>query len=183
MAKAAKGFSGLRIFPVTKNDSTGYTVGAKIGISGSQSFTSSPEVTEWKVMADDGVYDSGADWQGMKATLTLAECPLTLKEYFEGGDYDEVTKVYTYKSISQAPEIAMAFKVLQSDGTWLMVQLFSAKATSFKTDYKTKGESADISPATIELLIKNRVIDTDVKKEKEAAVAGDLTWLDTIVLP
>jgi len=52
-----------------------------------------------------------------------------------------------------------------------------------KADYKTKGESSDISPVVIEFLIQNRVIDNDVKKEKEAAVVGDLTWLDTVVLP
>jgi len=183
MAKAAKGFKIRGIFPVTKNDATGYTVGTKVAVSGAQSFTKSPDVTEWKINADDGIYDSGSDWNGEKATLNLAECPLTLKEYFEGGELDVPTGVYTYKSISQAPEIAMTFQVLQSDGTWLMVQLFSMKASSMKADYKTKGESSDISPVVIEFLIQNRVIDNDVKKEKEAAVVGDLTWLDTVVLP
>ncbi|MDF2889790.1 MAG: hypothetical protein K0R80_157 [Clostridia bacterium] len=181
MAKAAKGFKIRGIFPVTKNDATGYTNGAKIAVSGAQSFTAAPEVTEWKINADDGIFDSGSDFNGVKATLTLAQCPLTLKEYFEGGEYDEVTGVYTYKSISQAPEIAMAFQVLQSDGTWLMVQLLSMKATSFKADYKTKGESGDISPVTIELSIQNRIVDNVVKLEKEAANEAALTWLDTIV--
>lgn len=181
--KAAKGFKIRGIFPVTKNDATGYTVGAKIAVSGAQTFTKSPEVSEWKIPADDGIYDSGSDWNGEKATLTLAECPLNLKKYFEGGEYDEASGVYTYKSISQAPEIAMTFQVLQSDGTWLMVQLFSMKATSMKADYKTKGESGDISPVTIEFLVQNRVKDNDVKKEKEAAIESDLTWLDTVVLP
>jgi hypothetical protein len=55
------------------------------------------------------------------------------------------------------------------------------KASSMKADYKTKGESGDISPVTIELLVKNRVIDNDVKKEKEAATEADLVWLDTVV--
>lgn len=181
--KAAKGFKIRGIFPVTKNDSIGYTVGEKVAVSGAQSFTASPEVTEWKINADDGIYDSGSDWNGVKATLTLAECPLTLRKYFEGGEYDSGTGVYTYSSTSQAPEIAMSFQVLQSDGTWLMVQLMSMKATSYKADYKTKGESGDISAVTIELSIQNRVKDNVVKLEKEAAVVGDLTWMDTIVVP
>lgn len=180
MAKAAKGFTRLSIFPITKNDSEGYTTGAKIAITGAQSFTASPEVSEWKINADDGIFDSGSDWNGMKFTLNLAQCPLSLKQYFEGGAYDSETKVYTYKSDSQAPEIGMSFKVLQSDGTSLMVKLFSLKCSSFKMDYKTKGESGDIAPAVIEGLIQNRKTDNAVKEEKETVTDADLTWLDTL---
>ena len=180
MAKAAKGFSGLRIFKVEQNDSAGYRVDQKITITGAQSFTRSPETSEWKIMADDGVYDSGSDWQGEKFTLNLAECPLELKKYFEGGEYDDETQTYKYYSHSQAPELAFAFKVLQSDKTWLMVKLFSVKCYSLRTDYQTKGESSDISPAIIEGIIKNRVIDNQVREEKEAPNEGALIWLDSI---
>lgn len=183
MAKAAKGFKIGGIFPVTANNASTYTVGAKIAVSGAQSLTMSPETSDWKINADDGIYDSGSDWNGIKATLTLAECPLSLREYFEGGDYDETSKVYTYKSTSQAPEIAMTFKALQSDKTSMMVQLFSMKATSYKMDYKTKGESSDISAVTIEFLIQNRIKDNAIKIEKEAATEADLVWMDTVQLP
>ncbi len=180
MAKAAKGFSGTRIFLVTKNDATGFTAGSKIAVSGSQGFTSSPETTDWKINADDGIFDSGSDWNGDKFTLTLAECPLDIKQYFEGGTYDSTSKVYSFYSTSQAPELAIGFKVLQSDGSWLMVKIFSLKCSSFKIDYKTKGESGDIASVTIEGLIKNRVIDNKIKEEKYAATEADLTWLDTM---
>jgi phi13 family phage major tail protein len=179
-AKAAKGFKIRGIFPVTKNDGTGYTVGAKIAITGAQSFTASPEVTEWKINADNGIYASGSDWNGIKATLTLAECPLTLRQYFEGGTYNGTTFVYSFASDDQAPEIGMSFEALQADNTRLMVKLFSMKATSFKMDFKTKGESGDISPVTIEFLIQNKVIDNLVKEEKETVTDADLTWLDTL---
>lgn len=178
--KALKGFSGLKVFPVTKNDGTGYTTGAGVAISGAQSLSRSPEKSEWKIFADDGIYDSGSDWQGDKITITLAELPMDLKKYFEGGDYDATSKIYTFKSISQAPELALAFKCLQSDGTWKMVKFFSFKATSLKDDYKTKGEGNDITPITIEGLIMNRVQDQVVKQEKEATTSADLVWLDTV---
>ena len=95
MAKAAKGFSRLSIFPVTKNDANGYTAGERVAITGAQSFSATPEVTEWKINADDGIFDSGSDWNGLKFTLNLAECPLTVKQYFEGGIYDKDTGIYT----------------------------------------------------------------------------------------
>jgi phi13 family phage major tail protein len=180
MAKALKGFKIRGIFPVTENDASGYTVGAKIPVTGAQSFSCAPEVTEWKIMADNGVYASGSDWGGMKATLTLAECPLSLRTYFEGGTYDSTTHVYSFDSDDQAPELALAFECLQIDGTRLMNKLFSLKATSFKMDYATKGESSDISPVTIELMVQNRVDNNRVFDAKETVTDDDLTWLDTM---
>lgn len=180
MAKAAKGFKIRGIFPVTKNDATGYTVDTKIAVTGAQSFTFAPEVSEWKINADNGVYASGSDWNGMKGTLVLAECPLSLKPYFEGGTYSDVTKVYTFKSDSQAPEFGLAFEALQADNTRMMVKLYSVKALSFKLDYKTKGESSDISAVTIEVMIQNKISDNIVKDEKETVTDADLTWLDTM---
>jgi phi13 family phage major tail protein len=183
MAKALKGLKGIRIFPVTKNDSTGYTVGTKVAITGAQSLSFSPETSEWKIYADDGVYDSGSDWQGMKFTLQLAEMPLDLQKHFEGGAYDTPSGVYTYKSDSQAPELAMSFAALQSDGTSRMVQIMSLKCSSYKNEYKTKGEGNDVTPITIEGTIMNRKKDNVVKLEKEAANDAALSWLDTIILP
>ena len=178
--KALKGFKIRGIFPVTKNDAEGYTCGTKISVTGAQSFTCSPEVTEWKIMADNGVYASGSDWGGIKATLVLAECPLELRPYFEGGTYDNTTKVYSFDSDDQAPELAMSFECLQIDDTRLMNKIYSMKATSFKMDYATKGESSDISPVTIELMIQNRIQDNRVFDAKETVTDTDLTWLDSM---
>ncbi len=178
--KALKGFSRLRLFPVTKNDGTGYTVGAKVIVSGAQSFSRSPETSEWKIYADDGIYDSGADWQGDKVTIQLAELPLEIKKYFEGGEYDELTSTYTFKSSSQAPELGLAFCCLLSDGSWLMKKFYSFKASSLKDEHKTKGEGNDITPYTIEGTIMNKVIDQTVKQEKIAALEADLVWIDTM---
>lgn len=177
--KAFKGFSGLRIALVTKNSATEYATNTQIPMTGAQSFTMSPEVSEWKIPGDDGIFDSGADWNGAKFTLTLAHMPLEWKPNFEGGTYNSTTKEYDYGSDSQAPEIAIGFKVLLSGGGWRMVKLWSCKCSSLKEDFKTKGESGDISPVTIEGLIQNRALDNKAKREKEAAVEADLTWLDS----
>lgn len=178
MAKAAKGFSRLSVFPVTVNNGTTYTAAVKVSIPGAISFSASPDVSTWKINADDGIYDSGSDWNGMKFTLTIAECPLSLRQYFEGGVL--AAGVYTYKSTSQAPELGLSFRVLQSDNTSLMVKLYSVKASSFKMDYKTKGDSGDVASVVIEGLIQNKVSNQDVKAEKETVTDADLTWLDTM---
>jgi phi13 family phage major tail protein len=178
MAKAAKGFSRISVFPVTVNNATTYTAAVKVSIPGAISFSAAPETTDWKINADDGIYDSGSDWNGMKFTLTIAECPLTLRQYFEGGSV--TASVYTLKSTSQAPELGMSFRVLQSDSTSLMVKFYSLKCTSFKMDYKTKGQNGDVAQVVIEGTIQNKVSNNDVKAEKETVTDADLTWLDTM---
>jgi phi13 family phage major tail protein len=180
MGKALKGFKRLSVFPITTNTASTYTPGAKVAITGAQSFTANPETSEWKIYADDGIYDSGSDWLGLKFTLTLAECPLDLRQYFEGGEYTAGTGVYIFKSDDQAPEIGLSFAALLSDGSWNMVRMFSAKCSSVKMDFKSKGEGNDITPVTIEGTVMNRKTDNAVKEEKIAALSTDLTWLDTL---
>lgn len=181
MGKALKGLKRLKIFPITTNDSTTYTPGAAIAITGAQSLSFSPETQEWKSYADDGIFDSGSDFLGMKFTLTLAQCPIEFKKHFEGGEYDDATDVYTFHSDDQAPELGMTFAALQSDGTYQGVRLFSLKCSSYKNDYKTKGESSDSNPITIEGTIMTKKKDNAVKAEKELANDAALTWLDVLV--
>lgn len=180
MKKSLKGFSDLRIFPVTLNDSTGYTVGAVIKVPGAQAFTRTPETSDWKEYSDDVLSDSGSDWLDDKVTIQLSQLPLELKKYFEGGDYDEEKDEYTFKSISEAPELALAFKCMLRDKSWLMKKFYSFKATSLKDEHKTQGENGEPTPVTIEGIIMSRIMDTFVKKEKNAATSADLVWLNTM---
>lgn len=184
MAKILKGLSGLRIFPITANDVTTYTTGAAVQVPGLQSLGLDPDVTEWKVMADDGVYEAGADWNGMKISLQLAELPISLKPHFEGGDYDETSKEYTYHSDDSAPEIGFTFRAKTSDGNYRMIKLFVLKCSKVKEDYKTKGESGgDSTPVVIEGTVTQRKIDNAAKREKDTMTDADLTWLETLVDP
>ncbi|MDR0405665.1 MAG: hypothetical protein LBH54_02595, partial [Clostridiales bacterium] len=101
--KALRGLADLGIFPVVKNDETGYSVGKRIPIYGAQEITAQKEVNEWKIYADDGIFDSGADWRGNAFSLTIAGLPNEYRSYFEGGDYDTATGEYTFSSVSDAP--------------------------------------------------------------------------------
>ena len=181
MAKTLKGFKRIKIFPLTTHDTSTYTPGTAVAISGAQGLAFSPETSEWKQYADDGLYDSGSDWLGMKFTLTLAECPISLKTHFEGGTYTSGTGIYVYKSDDQAPELGMTFAALQSDGTYQGVRLFSLRCSSYKNDYKTKGESGEGNAITIEGTIMNRKTDNAVKEEKELSDDAALVWLDALV--
>jgi len=177
--KALRGLSDLGIFPVTKNDETGYAVGQRIAITGVQELTSQKEVSEWKIYADDGLYDIGSEWKGSTFTLTLAGLSNELRGYFEGGTYDELTDEYTYSSDSDAPEIALSFSSVSDSNAKELTKVYSAKCTKVSFEHKTKGDGNSVVPVKIEGYFLQRKIDNAVFTKKDAA-STDISWLNTI---
>lgn len=178
--KALRGLADLRIFPVTSNTADSYAVGTGISVAGVQEFTSTKEVEDWKVYADDGIYDSGSTWQGNSFTLTLAGLPLELRADFEGGVYDEETGEYSYLSTTEAPEIALSFSSLSGSGQKELTKIYCAKCSRISFDHKTKGGSESVTPVKIEGTFMNRKTDNAIFAKKDAA-AEDITWLEKIV--
>lgn len=177
--RTLRGFANLSIFPVLQNDTLGYKVGTKIAIPGAQSLTSQKEVDQWKIYADDGIFDTGADWKGNTFTLQITDLPHSLRSYFEGGEYDEETGEYTFSSESEAPEIAMSFSSIANSSTKELTKVFSAKCTRVSFEHKTKGESNSYTPVKIEGEFMERKYDKAVFTKKDVT-DGSLTWLNTI---
>lgn len=178
--KILKGLKRLVLFPVTANTADTYTVGEKVNIPGAQTLTLEPDTTDWKVFADDEVYEAGTDWNGMNMTLQLAELPLELKPHFEGGEYDETEKTYEYKSSSVAPEIGIGFAALTSDGEYRMKKIFALRCGRVTVEHRSKGSGDAVSPVSITGIVTSRLKDGVVTVEKDSA-DGALTWLDTLV--
>lgn len=179
--KVLRGLKRINIFPITANTATEYTTGAAVSVPGAQSLTVEPETSDWKIYADDTVYESGSDWLGMKLTLQLAELPLSLRPHFEGGNWDNATKEYTYKSSSVAPEIGMSFMCATSDQQFRMMKFYALRATKVKGDYKTKGDGDSASPVTIEATVTSRLKDEQVQTMKDTTSDKDFTWMNTLV--
>lgn len=183
MANGIKGFSGLRFFEVTQNNTTGYTTGTKVDIPGVVSATCERKTEEFTLYADDGIYDSGAEFSGETWEIVVQELSLNLMSQLDGATYDEQSSTYSWGTDSSAPEIAFAFKALKRDGNYRMIKYYSARVTSIKTEYKTLGENKDGSRYTISLSAGTRVLDNKMFTAKDSANAADLTWLDTMVEP
>ena len=177
--KALRGLANLGIFPVVKNDKTGYSVGTRVPVYGVQEFTSQKNVNEWEIYADDGVYDTGADWKGSSFTLTLAGLPNDLRTHFEGGSYDATTGEYTFSSVDEAPEIALSFSSVSGGDELELTKVFSAKCTKVSFDHKTKGDGNAVTPVKIDGKFMQRKFDDAVFTKKDGGKT-DLTWLEAI---
>lgn len=175
-----KGFSGLRYWPVSKNDDTGYTTGEMEAIPGAQSATMDRSTEDYSILADDQIWDSGADFTGETLEITVIELGLPLMAALDGADYDQEEGVYSWGPGKVPPEIAIGFRALKADGTYRMVKYYSCSVTSITAEYATKGQNTEGTPYVITLAAKTRIKDGKLYAMSDGTTAGDSTWLDTI---
>ena len=177
--KYLKGFSGLRIFPITSNTEEEYIVGEMVKVPSAQKLSKEEQAESEDILADDGIWDTDSDVTGEEVTITLAELSNELRAQLRGGTYDEETKTYSFKKGDVAPELACAYRGLLADGTYRMWKQYRFKVSKIKMDLETKGNSksgVEITGKFLDRACDGKFYDI---KDTEAGNA-DLTWLDTI---
>lgn len=180
MSKSAlKGFCACRIFPITTNDATTYATGTKVALPAAQEMTKDVSRAEYTIYADDGVYDAGSDFQYEDLTVTLAELTSELESKLSGGTYDATADVYSFKNTDIAPEYALGYAALKSDGTYRQFMHYCAKLMSVKITHKTKGEGQDIQAYQLTFRTFARKSDGLVRDIKDGTDTT-YTWLDTV---
>lgn len=178
--KYLKGFSWLRIFPITTNTEEEYIVGEMVKIPAAQKMSKEEQSEEEDIMADDEIWDTDSDVTGEEVTITLAELTNELRAKLRGGTYDEKTKTYSFKKGDVAPELACAYRGLLADGTYRMWKQYRFKVSKIKMDLETKG-NGNKSGVEITGKFLNRACDGKFCDIKDTEVGNaDLIWLDTI---
>lgn len=177
--KYLKGFSRLKIFPLTKNTLEEYMVGQGILIPSAQKLSKEIDSSEENIYADDEVWDVDKTVNGEKFTLTLKELPNELRAKLEGGKYDETTKEYDFATTDNTPEFACTYRGLLADGTYRMFRQYKCVVTKVKMDLETKG-SGNNGAVEIEGMFMARTYDNKLFTIKDTETTTDLTWLDTI---
>lgn len=176
---ALKGFCAARIWPVTTNNSTTYATGTMISLPSAQALTKDVSRSEYTIYADDGVYDSGADFLYEDLEFTVAELPLEIEAQLSGGTYDETEKTYLFKNTDVAPEYAYGYAARRVDGEYRMFKHYSMKLMSIKVDHATIGDNKDIQAYKLKFRSTQRMADGSVRFTKDSS-DGTYTWLNTI---
>lgn len=181
--KALKGFANLGRAPLTANTPAAYTPGTRVAMSGAQSCTATDNRQDYEIRADDGVYDSGSDYQNTQLVVTVAEMDLAGLADLTGADYNETDKELSEAELDVAPEVALNFSGLRADGGKRLFVYYCCKLTSYKADLNTRGANNDISAYQLTFKCYGRAYDGRVRTTKDVdAVAGviDLSWLNTV---
>lgn len=177
--KALKGFCGARVWPVSVNNSTTYTTGEMVSLSAAQNLTKEVTGNEYTIYADDGVYDSGEDFQYEDLTFTVAELPLEIEAQLSGGTYSETDKTYTFKNTDTAPEYAFGYAALQVDGNYRMFKHYVVKLTKVGVEHATRGDNNDIAAYELTFRGTQRAADGAVRIMKDSE-DKTYSWLNTI---
>ena len=177
--KALKGFCAARVWPVTVNSADTYTTGEMMALPSAQNLTKEVTRSEYTIYADDGIYDSGSDYQYEDLEFTVAELPVEIEAQLSGGTFDEKEKAYTFKNNDTAPEFAFGYAALMTDGQYRMFKHYVVKLMSVKVDHATKGESGEIAAYVLSFRSTQRMADGAVRITKDSE-DNTYSWLSTI---
>ena len=112
--KYLKGFSRLKIFPITKNTLDEYAVGEGTLIPSAQKLSKEIDSSEENIYADDEVWDTDSDVTGENVTITLAELSNELRAQLRGGTYNKETKTFVTSLILFYP-YCKSSKIINND--------------------------------------------------------------------
>jgi len=176
--KGLMGFSRCTLFPIVKNDATGYEVGAKRDLPYAQSMTKEADTSEQKVYADDSLYLNVVNFNGLNVEITLAEIGLQDMADLGFGDYDESTKTLTWNPQGSNKEYGITFRCLMANGEYRMYRMYRFSISSItETETTTKGDSANVQSYVVKGNFSPRAYDD---KMGEIHDGNDMAWLDEI---
>lgn len=180
--KALRGLSGIKVFELLENTETNYKVGEAINIPYAQKLTRDIQTSNDPIYADDEIYDDEEIFDGEDFELEIPEADLELMSVFEGGNYDEKTKEYSWGPDNQSKDYAMTFKAKRKDGNYRMFRYYRAKFKKVKQDLQTQDNGTQVATLTISGTFYKRALlsDAKVRVYKDSTNSKDLTWLDTI---
>lgn len=180
--KYLKGFSNFGYRPVTLNDDTGYAVDDDkyTPVPGGQSCSGTDNKTDYIIPADDGVWDSGADWEDTTLEIVVVETDLATLAEITGADITD--GVMEEGTLDEAPELALSFSALRRDGGYRLFRYYSCRCTSYKVSHTTKGENNDAQAYTLTFKCSPRVSDSKLRAVKDVEKGTSLDWIKTFAV-
>lgn len=195
MAGTRIGCDHLVYAPLTKDDGTTLTYGTPVALPNVMKININPNPSSETLFADDGPAETAATLGKIeveidKAALTLVEKAALL------GHQKDANGVLMYGSNDSAPNVAIGFRTLKSNGTYRYVWLLKGKFMEPEDNNETKGDSISFQNDTIkgEFAKVNKrftVNGKEIQPWKSEADDEDgttpstaiATWFDDVYLP
>lgn len=175
MSKYTIGLDNLYFALVTKDDATGVTYDAMLPAPGVISVDITVETTSGDLYADDMNVDHYEAISAYNVAIDIASLTDELRAKLAGHEYDELTQTVIEKATDVAPSVGMAFRSMNSDGSYKYVKLMSGKFTESGDSYKTKGENTEYQTKKLNGKFTPRTYDKVLRKTTDDATVSD-TW-------
>lgn len=177
--KYLKGFANLGYIPVVVDAAGTYTAGSTYtAIPGAVSCSTNNNKEDFKIRADDGIWDSGAEWDDSELTIVITEMELALYAALTGSTY--TNGVMEETTLDEAPVVALTFSALRADGGYRLFRYYCCKCTDIKVSHTTKGQSKDAQTYELTFDVLPRKLDNSVRGTKDVAAGDDLSWLRSV---
>lgn len=178
--KVQFGLSKIKLFPITKDDTSGTTYGELIDLPGAVSLTLDSEESENKFYADNMDYFSSFKSSGYTGSMEIAKIPTNVLTEIFGQTKDSTTGALVEKATDKVKEFGMAFQI-EGDESPTVYQLM--KVSCGKPAVKSSTTTDSTEPVTAELKIsaKPRMSDQVIKAIYEQDAAGHETALTKMI--
>lgn len=182
--KYLKGFSNFGYRPVTKNDEDGYTVDDDkyVTVPGGVSCSPNDNREEFNIPADDGIWDSGSDWESTDLEIVVTETELKTIAELLGATYDSDNEEIIEGTFDVPPEVALSFAALRRDGGYRLYRYFSTTCTGYSVSHTTKGQNNDAQSYTLKFKCIGRKKDGKIRETKDIAKGESLTWIKSFAV-
>jgi len=125
-----------KIFPITKDDSTGITYGAGVDIPGIRAFSQEPKFIEKELQGDARILDTYSKLQSIDWSMEHAKVSLDALAVMLGGAVDGTSGAYELQDTNMPSYFGIEVQVVYSDGGDFHLQLHKAKCNKVKYDIK-----------------------------------------------
>lgn len=180
------GVDDIKVFPVTKDDETGFACGDSVDMVGARQISVDFEIEEKELTGDEMTLDTSAKIKSVTFNFEVAKLNLEAMALFSGGTISttgmEDTEKATYSLGSKASYNQKYFQLqakinsTDNDGGDLHICIYKAKATSMPMN----GVEQDYAKFTVdgrgvftsyEFSDEKKLIDIDVNKKAVALTA------------
>lgn len=178
--KYLKGFSNFGFHKVSEDTEDKYSVtGSRIKIMSAKSCSPSDNRADFKINADDGVWDSGSDWTDTTNEIVFVEMDITKLAEMIGATVNEDGSI-DESNLDVAPVLALTYAALRADGGYRLYKYYSATVTNVSVSHTTKGENSDSQNYTVTFSCIPRKCDGKIRSTLDIAKGEALEWLDSI---
>lgn len=169
------GLDKLYYAPVVKDDAKGVTYGEMVPLPLVQSIGIEVSKSEGEVFADDKLAESYSAISFY--TISIGSLYLSEKDraYLNGHTYDETSQTVIERTTDVSPQVGLAFRSANSDGTYKYVKVFKGSFSASSENFSTKGESVEFQTKEIQAKFLPRDFDDALRITSENPTDG-ATW-------
>jgi len=180
--KALRGFANLGVIPVEEDTTTSYKVTAAVEkLIGAQTCAPTDNKEDFTIPADDGIYDSGAEWTSTTLVITVVEAVLKQLALMSGAEFDDDTDLMEEGVLDAPAELALTFSALRRDGGYRLYRYYMVKLNSYSVTHNTKGQdSGDAQSYELTFEATPRKVDGNIRGTLDIAKGESMDWLDEI---